>query len=166
MVEVPAVHVAQTWIDGVNSGDERTAWRLMDPELRLALVQEWLDWGGPNLLAVKTGGRDAVTADLASDEPRLNEFEALTSRLFQNWEPMLRELGACVAIDGDAINEDVREVLLAAVASNGRQVAVMRRTGSGWRVAAFGGHSLPSPGSPPRLGSTIGAGHAPVRSIA
>lgn len=166
MVEVPAVHVAQTWIKAVNSGDARAAWRLMDPELRLALVQEWLDWGGPNLLAVKTRGRDAVTADLASSEPRLNEFGALTSRLFENWEPMLREIRSCVAIEGDPINEDVREVLLVAVASSGRQVAVTRRTPSGWRIAAFGGHSLPSPGSPPHLGSTIGAGVAPVRSIA
>ena len=166
MVEVPAVRVAQTWIEAVNSGDAQGAWRLMDPELRLTLVQEWLDWGGPNLLAVKTRGRDAVTTDLASDEPRLMEFEVLADRLFVNWEPRLHEIRSCVAIDGDPIAEDVREVLLAAVASGGRQLAVMRQTEGGWRVAAFGGRSLPRPGSPPVLGSTIGAGQAPVRRTA
>lgn len=166
MVEVPAVHVAQTWIEAVNSGEGRAAWRLMDPELRLALVQEWLDWAGPDLLPVKVRGRDAVTADLASEQPRLNEFEALTSRLFVNWEPRLREIRSCAAIEGAVIDEDVREVLLAGLTGSCRQVAVLRRTGDGWRVAAFGGHSLPVSGSPPRLGSTIGAGQAPVRRIA
>lgn len=166
MVEVPAVHVAQAWIEAVNSGDERTAWKLMDPELRLALVQDWLDWGGPDLLAVKTRGRAEVTADLASEEPRLREFGALVDRLFQNWDELLREIRSCVAIEADEFDEDVREVLLAAVAGSGRQRALLRRTKSGWRVAAFGGHSLPIPGSPPKLRGTIGAGRAPVRSNA
>lgn len=166
MVEIPAARVAQQWADAVASDDQAQAWQLMDPATRLALVQDWLAWAGPDLLAVKARGRDAVLSDLASSKPAMaREFEALTSRLFIHWEDRMRDLRPCVALEGEAVAEDVFEVALASTIGGGHGRVLMHRTPSGWRVASFDGYGVPTPGSPPDLAGMTGAGHRPVRRV-
>lgn len=169
MVEVPATLVAQKWADALAKDDARGAWRLMDPITRLALAQDWLEWGGPDLLAVKGRGHEGVVADLVSDNPQLTrEFEALMSRLLHNWDNWFEVWGSSVvAIPAPcsscpAMPEDVQEVMVTSVSGSSRVRLLMHRGDDGWRVASFGGHALPTPGSPPNLAGMVGAGQAPV----
>ena len=73
----PAV-VATAWLTALARGDGTTTWSTTDPNLRLALAQQWLDGLG------RTG--DNVTAwSLAAEVPHIGLWAPFAEQLFARW---------------------------------------------------------------------------------
>lgn len=159
------IRVAEAWLRALKDDDFPRAWKLTHPKLRRALVQDWLDWSGPNLLAVAVYGRDAVVRSLASPSPAAaygREFDAFTDRLVSHWAPLLAPLELWEVTETERLSDGCQAIVMVDLRSEARLESLLCKSDEGWAVAALGSRRLPVPGAPADLAGTVGAGLEPA----
>lgn len=125
--QVPLASAVVTFLDlAVVNGDVQSAWPMVDPDLRLCLVQLWQAAGGPRLPNDPTAGR--VAHALIADEPH-----HLGSNPFSCWLAVW--LKATIPLPADpacwGVGLGVRTV---APNVEAMLVATWKETGEGQRV--------------------------------
>ncbi|MGZ4726184.1 MAG: hypothetical protein ACXWB2_00550 [Acidimicrobiales bacterium] len=141
----PAVAVA--WCTALARGDWTTAWWTTDPNLRLALAQQWLDGLG------RTG--DNVTAwALAAEVAHIGMWAPFADQLFARWSPTGGDRYAPGFSDRHQFERlgraDVgRELGVVHVGGDGPAPELTLRLRDRWRIAGVG-RGVMQPGWPAR----------------
>jgi hypothetical protein len=145
----PAV-VATAWLTALTRHDWTTVWSTTDPNLRLALAQQWLDG------LDRTG--DNVTAwSLAAEVPHIGMWAPFAEQLFAQWSLIPGTVGR-LRVRGPSDRQalatgtraDVgRELCVVEVEAGPLDRPLTMRLRDRWRIAGLG-HGVLQPGWPAR----------------
>ncbi len=161
--DAPAA-VARAWVEAVmDERDLRRGWALMDPSLRLVLVQHWI-WShqGEELVGPPEGW-DALAGALAacpSDHPLWERFARERLRRWREfWAGFSLRTWELLEDEPEVIGEDLVVVTFVERSWKWRAVRpgppprfrrfAIRRAPEGWVVAGLDGSALFRPGWPP-----------------
>jgi hypothetical protein len=152
----PATSAADAWLRAVTSGDHRTAWSLIDPDLRLAFAQAWI------LQTLGRTGDDALADRLASSNSNEPVWAACVRSNGEIWRSAHKSWEVCgwrahSQPAGPALGTLVRVALAinqsAEVASTADELPLqhfLMRRRDAWRIAGIG-QLVARPGWPPTL---------------